>query len=158
MLDRDFDENEESTEKVLLRVWAQPDVKTGLLKGEPLQINIWDFGGQEIYYTTHRLFLRTKALFLLVWDKETEESQTHEDGYGHIFENSKLLHWIDYIRTAHQELVIVVQNKVDDRKDKYTGFEELLLEHYDKVFDFQYVSAKKHHKTDPFSVTFFFFL
>jgi len=39
-----------------------------------------------------------------------------------------------------------MQNKVDDRKDKYTGFEELLQKHYDKIFDFQYVSAKKHHK------------
>lgn len=97
MLDREFDENEESTEKVVLRIWSLPGVKTDLLKGEPLRVNIWDFGGQEIYYTTHRLFLRTKALFLLVWDKKTEASQTHEDGFGHIFENFKLLHWIDYI-------------------------------------------------------------
>ncbi len=131
----------------MLRSWPLDDVKPGILKGEPLRINIWDFGGQDIYYATHRIFLRTRALFLLVWDRQTEEATTHNDNYGDSFENFKLLHWIDYIRTASDSSpVIVVQNKVDKRDDKYTGYEKLLRENYEPIFDFQYVSAKIMHK------------
>jgi GTPase SAR1 family protein len=28
---------------------------------------VWDFGGQEDYYTTHQCFLSTMSLYLLVW-------------------------------------------------------------------------------------------
>ena len=31
---------------------------------------IWDFGGQEDFYTTHQCFLSTLALYLLVWNLE----------------------------------------------------------------------------------------
>ena len=147
MLDRTFSEQVDSTDKILLRIWEMVGVKPDVLKENPLKVNIWDFGGQEIYYTTHRLFLRTRALFLLVWDKETEEAFAHEDGYGHTFENFKLPHWIDYIRTAAQSPVIVVQNKVDRRGDRYTVYEELLCSLYDKIVDFQYVSAKNDYQT-----------
>lgn len=39
---------------------------------EGLQLNLWDFGGQDLYHATHRLFMQTRALFLLVWDIENE--------------------------------------------------------------------------------------
>lgn len=31
---------------------------------------VWDFGGQEDFYTTHQCFLSTLALYLLVWNLE----------------------------------------------------------------------------------------
>ena len=31
---------------------------------------IWDFGGQEDFYTTHQSFPSTLALYLLVWNLE----------------------------------------------------------------------------------------
>ncbi|MEW6521681.1 MAG: leucine-rich repeat domain-containing protein [Thermodesulfobacteriota bacterium] len=146
MLDRTFSEDVDSSDKILLRVWEIAGVRPEVLKENSLKVNIWDFGGQEIYYTTHRLFLHTRALFLLVWDRETEEAFTHEDGYGHTFENFKLPHWIDYIRTASKSPVIVVQNKVDRRSDRYAGYEELLHSLYGYIIEFQYVSAKKEHE------------
>lgn len=30
--------------------------------------NIWDFGGQQIYYTSHQTFLSRRAIYLLVVD------------------------------------------------------------------------------------------
>ncbi|MCJ7604214.1 MAG: leucine-rich repeat domain-containing protein [Desulfobulbaceae bacterium] len=146
LLDRIFVENVNSTDKIQMRFWEMTGMKPEILKGNPLQINIWDFGGQEIYYTIHRLFLRTKALFLLIWDKETEDAPAHEDGYGHTFENFKLPHWMDFIRTATKSPVIVVQNKVDKRSYRYTGYEELLRSLYGNIIDFQYVSAKKEYE------------
>jgi internalin A len=34
--------------------------------GNPFRINIWDFGGQEIYHATHQFFLTKRSLYLLV--------------------------------------------------------------------------------------------
>jgi internalin A len=35
-------------------------------EGEPVKLNIWDFGGQEIQHSTHQFFLTTRSLYLLV--------------------------------------------------------------------------------------------
>jgi internalin A len=42
---------------------------------EPVRLNLWDFGGQEIYHGTHTLFLQGQAVFLVLWTPELE-SQT----------------------------------------------------------------------------------
>ena len=53
-------------------------------------LRIWDFGGQDIYHGTHALFLKSRAIFMLVW---TPESETlHEHGYGAIFSQLQLPH------------------------------------------------------------------
>jgi internalin A len=31
-------------------------------------VNVWDFGGQDIYQATHQLFLTSRALYLVVWN------------------------------------------------------------------------------------------
>jgi internalin A len=37
-------------------------------------LNIWDFGGQEIYKATHRFFLSNRALYILVSDTRKEDT------------------------------------------------------------------------------------
>ena len=32
------------------------------VKGEPVKLNIWDFGGQEIQHSKHQFFLTTRSL------------------------------------------------------------------------------------------------
>ncbi|MBL7794078.1 MAG: leucine-rich repeat domain-containing protein [Saprospiraceae bacterium] len=41
--------------------------------GREMQVNIWDFGGQEYYHATHRLFLSRNAVYALVWDAKTDK-------------------------------------------------------------------------------------
>ena len=36
----------------------------------PVTLKIWDFGGQDIYHGTHALFLKSRAIFPLVWTSE----------------------------------------------------------------------------------------
>ena len=43
----------------------------GLFSNYPEYIfQVWDFGGQEDFYTTHQCFLSTLAIYLLVWNLE----------------------------------------------------------------------------------------
>jgi Leucine-rich repeat (LRR) protein len=37
-------------------------------KDQPFQVNIWDFGGQEIQYTTHQFFLSPRVVYVLLAD------------------------------------------------------------------------------------------
>ena len=37
---------------------------------------LWDFGGQSVYYTTHPLFLTTRAIYLLVYDLSRNPLET----------------------------------------------------------------------------------
>ena len=61
------------------------------------RLNIWDFGGQDIYHGTHALFVRTRAMFLSVWAKDTETRDEYERD-GITFRNHPLSYWVDYVR------------------------------------------------------------
>ncbi|MDJ0836072.1 MAG: COR domain-containing protein [Acidobacteriota bacterium] len=41
---------------------------------QKFQVNIWDFGGQEIQYATHQFFLSPKALYVLVADDRKQHT------------------------------------------------------------------------------------
>jgi internalin A len=77
-------------------------------------LNLWDFGGQDIYHGTHALFMRTRALFLVVWHPDFEHA-AEESRDGIRFRNYPLDYWLDYVRTlGHaQSPVIVVQSRCD---------------------------------------------
>jgi internalin A len=42
-------------------------------------LNIWDFGGQEIYHSTHQFFLTKRSIYLLVTEPRKEDR--HDDFY-----------------------------------------------------------------------------
>jgi internalin A len=50
-----------------------------------MQLNSWDFGGQQIYHATHQFFLTNRSLFLLVWHARMG------------FEAGKLYYWLDML-------------------------------------------------------------
>lgn len=53
---------------------------------------IWDFGGQEIYHNTHAIFLKTNAVFVVLWDGQAEqEDASSEEPWR------PLRYWLDYI-------------------------------------------------------------
>ena len=60
---------------------------------QDFRVNIWDFGGQEIYHATHQFFLTKRSLYLLVIDSRKEHP--HLDYWFNIVElfseNSPLL-------------------------------------------------------------------
>ncbi|MBB3838677.1 GTPase SAR1 family protein [Runella defluvii] len=85
--------------------------------------NLWDFGGQDIYHATHRLFMQSNALYLVLWDSKTEQSAFTEHQIGkecRQYENYPLGYWLDYTHNQGKNSpVIVVQTKTkrDGEKD-----------------------------------------
>jgi internalin A len=82
--------------------------------GSQDRLNLWDFGGQDIYHGTHALFMRTRAIFIVVWDSESERTAEHEHE-GLAFRNHPLSYWLDYVRTlgGANSPVMVVQTRCD---------------------------------------------
>ncbi len=84
----------------------------GSTSGEVL--NIWDFGGQDIYHGAHTLFMKTSAVFLIAWHPDFEA--TGEQSLdGQWFRNYPLSYWLDYVRTLGRKdcPVLIVQTRCD---------------------------------------------
>ncbi len=114
-----------------------------LLKQQPLgiyKINYWDFGGQHIYHSTHRLFMQKDAVYLLAWRPETEPKPDPAPFEYHD-KNHPLHYWLDYVRSlGDNSPVLVVQTQAgrgqenvqplaEELKDKYKPLFSLFEEH-----------------------------
>jgi internalin A len=93
----------ERTEGIQLDIWKDvlPNVK----------VNVWDFGGQEVLHSTHRLFLGEQAIYVLVYCKESNklcaQSETHN-----------LKYWLDFIADyGKQSIVLLVENVINNEFD-----------------------------------------
>eukprot|EP00164_Ancoracysta_twista_P009514 GFYU01014097.1.p2 GENE.GFYU01014097.1~~GFYU01014097.1.p2 ORF type:complete len:128 (-),score=34.59 GFYU01014097.1:259-642(-) len=44
-------------------------------EGQPTEIDavLWDFAGQQVYYSVHSLFLTKRALYILCWDMQRDD-------------------------------------------------------------------------------------
>ena len=61
--------DEESTHGIDVIQWRFP-----LDDGHEFRVNLWDFGGQEIYHQTHQFFLTERSLYALVADTRKENT------------------------------------------------------------------------------------
>lgn len=96
------------------------DGPSGSVDGAPVRLNLWDFGGQEMYHGTHALFTRARAIFLLVWTPHSDNAQEHQHR-GMTFRNRPLRYWLEYARGPRDvgdSPVIVVQNRCDRPEDE----------------------------------------
>ncbi|MEJ6480822.1 COR domain-containing protein [Nostoc punctiforme UO1] len=60
---------EDSTKGIEVIRWDFP-----MKDGREFRVNIWDFGGQEIYHATHQFFLTKRSLYVLVADTRKEDT------------------------------------------------------------------------------------
>lgn len=80
---------------------ARDDGKEKLLQRR-FQVNIWDFGGQEIYHATHQFFLTRRSVYVLVCDDRKEDTDF-----------SYWLHVVEMLTSASP--LLIVQNEKQDR-------------------------------------------
>jgi len=88
-----------------------------LPSGARVDAHLWDFGGQELYHATHRLFFHGKAIYLLLWAEESDEVPEEA--------RHPVSYWLDMIRhLAADAPVLLVKNQID-RSNKRGGPPEL---------------------------------
>lgn len=92
--------NSPSTKGIQIRSWKIDNKKND----EEFKVNIWDFGGQEIYHSTHQFFLTKRTIYLIVTDSRSNDSE--DDIY----------YWLNMIKVKVGNCpVILVMNKIDER-------------------------------------------
>jgi internalin A len=90
------------------------------------RVNIWDFGGQEIYHSTHQFFLTKRSLYLFVWTARGDEVNFD--------------YWLNIITLLSAgSPVIVVLNKADERIKMLD--ERFIQERFKNVVGFHRISA-----------------
>ncbi|MEO1741364.1 MAG: COR domain-containing protein, partial [Cyanobacteria bacterium J06629_9] len=118
LVDDRFDTNEQQTDGLNVSNWQI------IVNTKDVRLNVWDFGGQEIYHATHQFFLTKRSLYLLVCNCRTSE------------EENRLDYWLKLIQTFGDSApVIIVGNKRDEQpldinrkalRDKYPNIKAIL--------------------------------
>lgn len=99
------------------------------IKGQNIRVHFWDFGGQDILYSMHRMFMTERTIYVVMVDarKESRGAQATE--------------WLDTIRSfAGDAPVLLVVNKIDQNSNA-TLDERGLMEKYPNLNKFIYMSA-----------------
>ncbi|MEG3934151.1 MULTISPECIES: leucine-rich repeat domain-containing protein [unclassified Microcoleus] len=118
LIDNKYNPNEPQTDGLNITDW-KITVNTKQVK-----LNVWDFGGQEIYHATHQFFLTKRSLYLLVCNCRTSEDE------------NRLEYWLKLIESfGDASPVILVGNKCDEQpldlnrkalRDKYPNIKAIL--------------------------------
>ena len=80
----------------------------------PVRLNLWDFGGQEVYHGSHALFFQGQAVFLLLWTPELERQTLYQEGDLSL-RHRPLPYWFDYLRAfaGVDSPVLLIQSQCD---------------------------------------------
>ncbi|MGF1978943.1 MAG: COR domain-containing protein, partial [Nostoc sp. CmiSLP01] len=90
--------DEESTQGIEVIRWHFT-----LSNGKDFRVNIWDFGGQEIYHQTHQFFLTERSLYALVADTRKE--------------NTDFYWWLKVVELlSDNSPVLIIKNEKQDRQ------------------------------------------
>src|SRR5271167_87573 len=57
-----------------------------LSTGRTFRLNVWDFGGQQIYHATHQFFLTHRSLYVLVDDTRKDYKSVSDEGFKYWLE------------------------------------------------------------------------
>jgi internalin A len=98
LIDNTFNPNQPQTDGLNVTTWSV------YVNSKDVRLNVWDFGGQEIYHATHQFFLTKRSLYLLVCNCRTSE------------EENRLEYWLKLIESfGGQSPIIIVGNKKDEQ-------------------------------------------
>ena len=92
-------------------------------------VNVWDFGGQEIYHSTHQYFLTKKSIYLFVWVARSDDDLSSFD------------FWLNTVSLlSDNSPILIVQNKIDERLKEIDRVK--ITKTFKNVVGFWDVSAK----------------
>ena len=113
-----YNPNESQTDGLNVTEWPLE------VNSKTIRLNVWDFGGQEIYHATHQFFLTKRSLYILTCNCRTSEDE------------NRLEYWLKLIKSFGGESpVIIVGNKADEQpldinrkalRDKYPNIKAII--------------------------------
>jgi hypothetical protein len=78
-----------------------------LRNGRIFRLNVWDFGGQQIYHATHQFFLTHRSLYVLLDDTRKDSKSVSDEGFRY---------WLELIDVfGGHSPTLIFQNQKDDR-------------------------------------------
>lgn len=103
--------------------------KTYPIDGQDVQVHFWDFGGQDILYSMHRMFMTDRTIYVVMVDARKENCGT------------QAAEWLDTIKSfAGNAPVLLAVNKID-QNDNPTLDRRGLVEKYPNLNKVIYMSA-----------------
>jgi Leucine-rich repeat (LRR) protein len=91
-------QEEDSTKGIEVIKWRFP-----MDTGQEFRVNIWDFGGQEIYHSTHQFFLTKRSLYAVVADNRKEDTNFY--------------YWLNVVELlSDNSPVLIIKNEKQDRE------------------------------------------
>ena len=95
--DYELKHDEKSTEGIEVGKWD-----FNIDGGQTFRLNIWDFGGQEIYHATHQFFLTKRSLYILVADTRKEDTDFYK--------------WLNLVELlSGNSPLLIIKNEKQDR-------------------------------------------
>jgi internalin A len=93
-------QDEDSTKGIEVLKWEFP-----ISDKKNFRVNIWDFGGQEIYHQTHQFFLTKRSLYAIVSDNRREDTDFY--------------YWLSIVElySDNSPLLIIKNEKQDRQRD-----------------------------------------
>jgi small GTP-binding protein len=117
---------DKTTEGIDIFKWA---ITAPTNEKEEIKLNVWDFGGQEIYHATHQFFLTKRSVYLLVWNARKSRD------YEHIY------YWLHTIEAFGEDSpIILVLSKFNERNDDLNMTD--LREKFPQIIDLYKVDSE----------------
>jgi internalin A len=97
--------------------------------GRGFRVNVWDFGGQEIYHATHQFFLTKRSLYILLDDTRKNHKTVQDEGFKYWLEVIELLSGKSPVlifqneKTGRSKLIDMagIKRRFDNVKEKFEG-------------------------------------
>ena len=77
--------------------------------GKDFRLNVWDFGGQEIYHATHQFFLTKRSLYVLLDNSRNDAKTVHDDDFSY---------WLEVIDNLSGHSPVLMFQNMDGGRSK----------------------------------------
>lgn len=81
-----------------------------------IDYHFWDFGGQEYFHATHKLFFSKNALNIVIWGQDVQRISENEK----CFNVDYWLRLIEQLNGKNNEIVLLTENKIDLNSPKFS--------------------------------------
>ena len=106
--------------------------KTYPIDGQDIQVHFWDFGGQDILYSMHRMFMTERTIYVVMVDARKENC------------GAQATEWLDTIKSfAGDAPVLLAVNKIDQNTNAPLDKPGLMEKYQPNLRKVIYMSALK---------------